>query len=134
MTFGTWSHSKFMISNRIQMLIYSKTVWIKALIVVIKNIFFNFLKSYSTYTANSICKIFFYYIFSYSNSFKNLGRLIRLNCRNTHFCSNFYNAIYNSLVVIVNCSVIILIQNLLVNKFGNCFVSQVRIYCSRSVT
>ena len=134
MTFGTWSHSKFMISNRIQMLIYSKTVWIKALIVVIKNIFFNFLKSYSTYTANSICKIFFYYIFSYSNSFKNLCRLIRLNCGNTHFSSNFYNAIYNSFVVIVNCSVIILIQNLLVNKFGNCFVSQIRIYCSRSVT
>ena len=132
-TFCLRAAAELVLTKRIEVLVYSEAGRVKALIVMIAYILFNFLKANTANTAYCICKIFFYNILGNSNCFENLSRLVRLNCRNSHLCSNLYNAVNNSLVVVVDCSVIILVQNLLVNEFGNCFVSKVRIDCTGTV-
>ena len=133
MAFCLRSTTELVIAHRIKMCIYCKTCRVKALVMIIANVFFNFFKANSTNTANCVSKIFFYNVLCNSNCFKNLSTLIRLNCRNTHFCCNLYNSVYYSLVVIINCSMIILIQKLLVNKFCNCFMRKVWIYCTCTI-
>ena len=79
-TFCSWSHAQLVISYRIKMLVYSKSGRIKALGMVVAYVLFNFLKADTANPAYSICKVFFDYILSNSHSFKNLSRLVRLDC------------------------------------------------------
>ena len=121
-------------TNRIKVSVNCKSEWIKCLVVVEVYIFRNFLKADTADTANCICKVKVDYIFCNTNGFKNLCRLVRLNCADTHLCCNLYDAADDTLIVVVDCCMVILVQKLLVNEFCNCFMCKIRIDCTGTVT
>ena len=131
--FARRTATQFMVSNTVKMRVYRKTKRIKRLVVMEVYIVLNFLKSYSAYAAYCVRKVLVDDFLAYSHCLKNLRRLVGLNCRNTHFCGNFYDAVYNSLVVVVNRRVVVFVQKFLIDKFGYAFVRKIRIYRTRTV-
>ena len=122
-----------MVSNAVKVSIYRKSKRIKCLVVVEVYVVLDFFKSYSAYAAYCVRKVLVDDFLAYSHCLKNLRRLVGLNCRNTHFCGNFYDAVYNSLVVVVNRRVVVFVQKFLVDKFGYALVRKIRIYRTRTV-
>ncbi len=101
--------------------------------MVIAHIFFDFFKTYTANAADCVRKILFSNIGGDSDCFKNLRALVRLNRADAHFGGNLYDAVDNRFVVVVDCSVVVFVKNLLVDKLGDCFVRKIRIDCARAV-
>ena len=125
--------AELMNTNRIKVSVDCKSKWIECLVVMEVYIFRNFLKADTADTANCICKVKVNYILCNTNCFKNLCRLVRLNCADTHLCGDLYDATDNTLVVVVDCCVIVLVQKFLVNEFCNCFMSKVWVDCTGTI-
>ena len=70
-------------TNRIKVSVNCKSKRIKCLVVVEVYIFCNFLETNTADTGNCICKVKVNYILCNTNGFKNLCRLVRLNCADT---------------------------------------------------
>ena len=110
------------------MAVFCEAVRIPSLVVMINNIFFDFFECDTTNAADCVCKVFFGDFRGNTDSLKNLCRLIRLNRTDSHLCADFYDSVDNRKIVVVDCCVIIFVQNLLVDKLSDCLMSKVRIY------
>ena len=96
------------------------------------NSFCDLLQADTTNTADSTGKVLINHLFGETNCLEDSGRLIRLQGRDTHLGCNLNNAHENSLIVIVDGRMIILIQDALVDQFSNAFLCQIRIDCTRA--
>ena len=140
MVFAVFSNFKFMLPPGIQFyktVINAKLIFqsnIVGTVMMIFQILLNFFKPNAFNSGNSVSKIFINNTFRNTHRFKNLCRLIRLQRRNSHFSRNFNNAVHNGNVVIVNGSVIILVQKFFINKFANTLVGKIRINSPCPVT
>ena len=85
-------------------------------------LFFNILQSNTAYTAYCFCKVFIDDIIINTDCFKNLSSLIRLNGRNTHLGSNFYNTVKYCIVIIIDRCIIIFIKHSVLNQFFDGFL------------
>ena len=135
MVFGIFAAPELVISNAIQMRVHSgKPKRVVSLIVMEVHIVLDFFERNAFHAAHRVRKISVDDVAIYAHRLKNLRGLIRLNRGNAHFRRNFDDSIQNCLVVILDCGVIILVQNLFVDEFSNALVRQIRIDCARSVS
>ena len=74
------------------------------------NAFVYFFKSYSHDGAYRIREIFVYNGFADSDSLKYLCRLVRLEGGYAHFRRYFYDSVEDSVVVVLDCGVVILVE------------------------
>ena len=107
------------------MAVHRESVGVESLCVVVANVLLDFLQSDSTDPAYCVCEIFFNNVLRDSHGLENLCRLVGLDCADSHFRRDFYDSIYDGLVVVVDCGVVVLVQNLLVDKLRDCLVRKI---------
>ena len=96
-------------------------------------IILNVLQCNTAYAAYRSCEVFVNYVLGYTDCFKNLGALIRLNRGNTHLGGNFYNATDHSVIIVFHCSIVIFVQHMCVNKLMDSLKCQIRVHCTCAI-
>ena len=122
-----------MVAHAVKVGVDRKALVIPSLLVVVNDVLFNFAQADSAHAADGVGKIFFDNVLRDSNRLKNLRGLVGLHGADSHFGGDFYDAVYQSLVVVVNRGVVIFVQKLLVNQLGDRFVRKVGVHRARSV-
>ena len=92
------------------------------------------LQGNAAYTADGSCKVFINDFLGDTNSFKNLGSLIGLYGRDSHLGSDLYNAVDHSAVVVIDCRIIIFVQQLFLDQFLDGLQRQIRVYRAGAVS
>ena len=109
-----------------------KTHRIECLIVSEKDSLGDLIQSDSAYAAYDACEVLIYYVLADSDSLENLCRLVRLQCGDTHLCRCLNDAVKDRIVIIVDCRVVILVDDSLVDHLSNALVCKVRIDRTRT--
>ena len=69
-----------------------------------------------------------------TDCFKDLGSFIGLDRTDSHFGSDFDNAMQNSVVVIINGCIIILVKHMAVDQLADGFLCKIRIDRTGTIT
>ena len=117
----------FMMPDTIQCQLHFQSKRIKCTGMSRTVIFRYLFNSNSSDTADRICKIFINKTLFQTDRFKDFCTLIRLNGGNSHLGGNLYNSADNRMVIIVNCSIIIFLQHISINKLAYCLMCKIRI-------
>ena len=122
MVFLIRSRTQLMLAEAVKCGINAESQRVKCMAVAVLNALVNFFKPYTAHAAYGVCKVFINYFFTYAYRLKYLRGLIGLNCGNTHFRGDFYYAVKYCVVIISYCGVVILIEQLFINKLGYTFL------------
>ncbi len=117
----------FMVPRAVQRQIIFQTERVKRHGMPLIHLLFNILHGDTTDAAYRIGKIFIDNVLVNTNGFKNLRALIRLDSADAHLGGDFDDAVQNGIVVVVNRSIIVLIQHMIVNQLLDGLLRQIRV-------
>ena len=100
---------------------------IECFIVSEKDSLGDLFQSDSAYTAYDACEVLIYHVLADSDSLEDLCRLVRLQCGDTHLCRCLNDAVKDRIVIIVDCCVVILIEDSLVDHLCDTLMCEIRI-------
>ena len=118
----------FVLSDAFQICVHRKTKRIKGTVVMVAHVLLNLFKSDTADGAHGVRKVKVNHVLRNSHRLKNLRRLIGLYRAYSHLRRNLHDAVQKGRVVVVNRSVIVLVQNLFVNQLGNALVRKIGIH------
>ena len=88
---------------------------------------FNVLHGNAPNAAHRVGKILINHFAGYAHSLKNLGAVVGLNHRDSHFRRNLYDSVDNGVVVILHSRIVIFIQDPCVDEFMDTVLGKIGI-------
>ena len=125
--------SCFMTSETVQRQIRRQFQRIKCLRMTLINVFCNVFQCNTADTADRTSEVFVDYILRDTDSFEDLGTLIRLDRGDTHLRCDFYDAGNDCVVVIFNGCVVIFLDHALFDQLMDRVECQIRVDCAGTV-
>ncbi len=125
MVISTLVGTQAVVADRIQRCINAQAQGIKGMVMTGKHIGFNLIQTDTADPAGDAREVSVYNIFAQADGFKNLGRLVGLQNRDSHLGCCFDDTCKQCIVIVLQGCVIIFIQQVLVNQFRDAFMSQV---------
>ena len=126
--------SHLMLSNAVQGEIHCSSKGIEGFGMKLIHVFGNVIQGDASYTADCACKIFINDFLGNTDSLKDLCALIGLDGGNTHFGSNFYNAVDHSVIVVIYCRIIIFVQQFFIDQLLDRLQRQIWIDCTGPIS
>ena len=114
-------------AGAVQRGIHTQIQGIKGLVVAGDHIVIDVLHADAAHPADSVGKVFVYDFLADAHSLEDLGGLVGLEGGNAHLGRDLHDTVENSLVVVVDGCVVVLVQNSPVNELRNALVGQVGI-------
>ena len=93
--------------------------------MLLVDLLLNILKSNTTHTAYRIREVSLDDFLGDTDCLENLGSLIRLDRRNSHLGSDLYDAMKNSVIIITDCCIIILVQHSVTDQLTDRLMCQI---------